>query len=163
MESVEDHGILLEAQPFGGGVTAPVPALEPVGDSGISSPARESRASLGRGGGTKTAPRARADAKKKPARKPRRMKKTQTENAEANASAPDADARHLGHRRGDPAEDVALRERQFRGRARARKTKVSFANALDAKNALPLPKTWRGRFRAFFDAAAAREAFVRPS
>ena len=59
--------------------------------------------------------------------------------------------------------DVALRERQFRGRARARKTKVSFANALDAKNALPLPKTWARPLPGFFDAAAAREAFVRPS
>ena len=165
VESVEDHGIYFEAQPFGGGVTAPVPALEPVGDSGIfgvprGGPARASDAEEGR----KTAPRARADAKKKPARKPRRMKKTQTENAEANASAPDADACDiLGIAEVIRAEDAALRERQFRGRARARKTKVSFANALEAKNALPLPKTWARPLPGFFDAAAAREAFVRPS
>ena len=165
-ESTEDHGIYFEAQPFGGGVTAPVPALEPVGDSGIfgvprGGPARASDAEEGR----KTAPRARADAKKKPARRSRRMKKTQTENAEANASAPDADIEGdiEGIAEAIRAEDVAARERQFRERARARKTKVSFANALDAKNALPLPKTWARPLPGFFDAAAAREAFVRPS
>jgi hypothetical protein len=93
------------------------------------------------------------------------MKKTQTENAEANASAPDADIEGdiEGIAEAIRAEDVAARERQFRERARARKTKVSFANALDAKNALPLPKTWARPLPGFFDAAAAREAFVRPS
>lgn len=168
-ESVEDHGIYFEAQPFGGGVTAPVLTLKPVGDVVRDEPCGAF------GGGTKhaeekdekrkPAPRARADAKKKPARRSRRMKKTQTENAEANASAPDADIEGdiEGIAEAIRAEDVAARERQFRERARARKTKVSFANALDAKNALPLPKTWARPLPGFFDAAAAREAFVRPS
>ena len=168
-ESVEDHGIYFEAQPFGGGATAPVLTLKPVGDVVRDEPCGAF------GGGTKhaeekdekrkPAPRARADAKKKPARRSRRMKKTQTENAEANASAPDADIEGdiEGIAEAIRAEDVAARERQFRERARARKTKVSFANALDAKNALPLPKTWARPLPGFFDAAAAREAFVRPS
>ena len=168
-ESVEDHGIYFEAQPFGGGVTAPVLTLKPVADVVRDEPCGAF------GGGTKhaeekdekrkPAPRARADAKKKPARRSRRMKKTQTENAEANASAPDADIEGdiEGIAEAIRAEDVAARERQFRERARARKTKVSFANALDAKNALPLPKTWARPLPGFFDAAAAREAFVRPS
>jgi len=166
----DDHGTYLEAQPLGGfGSSASVfgaesePAKPRNGADGAAddvvavSPTTESFSS---GWKKKTTPSA----------KPRNRRR---------AKKPNAAERHVAKPHYDPtedasfdsvefvaeeirAQDVKTHRRRFRESARARKTKVSFANALDAKKNVSLPSAW-ARAEGFFDAETARAVFLRPS
>ena len=170
----EDHGIYVESRASrafddGDDVARDARGARPPGSNGA---VREAHASVREGGVVardagageeegETKPEGSTRGARAVAQTPRR-RQTKRANA-ATVSTRDEDAREVASvAEAIRAQDVVARERMFRERARARKTKVSFANALDAKNSLPLPNTW-ARSGGFFDARSARTAFLRPS
>ena len=147
----DDHGIYVEAQ-----------AVHAFGDA-ASFDATTRDTDREAGAGTKEAAKhtkearqksARADARTaRAARKGRTKKPSAAKNSVSTRDEETCEVASVAEE--IRAQDVAARERLFRELLRARKTKVSFANALDAKNALPAPNTW-ARPGGFFDASRAR-------
>ena len=163
----DDHGTYFEAQLIGGfGSSASVFGAESVtafsrtGADGVeedlasllSTETEKSSASKTMTSSAKPRNRRRA---KKPNAAERRtaFRGDPTENASDSVASVAEEIR---------AQDVKTHRRRFRESARLRKTKVSFANALDAKKNVALPSTW-ARAEGFFDAETARAVFLRPS
>ena len=162
----DDHGTYFEAQLIGGfGSSASVFGAESVtafsrtGADGVE----EELASLlstetEKSSASKTTPSAKPRNRRR-AKKPNAAERRTAFPGDPTENASDSVASVAEEIR---AQDVKTHRRRFRESARLRKTKVSFANALDAKKNVALPSTW-ARAEGFFDASTARAVFLRPS
>jgi hypothetical protein len=162
----DDHGTYFEAQLIGGfGSSASVfgaesvTAFSPTGADGVE----EELASLlstetEKSSASKTTPSAKPRNRRR-AKKPNAAERRTAFPGDPTENASDSVASVAEEIR---AQDVKTHRRRFRESARLRKTKVSFANALDAKKNVALPSTW-ARAEGFFDASTARAVFLRPS
>ena len=162
----DDHGTYFEAQLIGGfGSSASVFGAESVtafsrtGADGVE----EELASLlstetEKSSASKTTPSAKPRNRRR-AKKPNAAERRTAFPGDPTENASDSVASVAEEIR---AQDVKTHRWRFRESARLRKTKVSFANALDAKKNVALPSTW-ARAEGFFDASTARAVFLRPS
>ena len=163
----DDHGTYLEAQPLGGfGSSASVFGAESEtakprngADGDADDVVAVSRTTESFSSESKTTPSAKPRNRrraKRPNAAERRVAKPHHDPTEDACDSVEFVAEEIR------AQDVKTRRRRFRERARARMTKVSFANALDAKKNVSLPSAW-ARAEGFFDAETARAVFLRPS
>ena len=163
----DDHGTYLEAQPLGGfGSSASVFGAESEtakprngADGDADDVVAVSRTTESFSSESKTTPSAKPRNRrraKRPNAAERRVAKPHHDPTEDACDSVEFVAEEIR------AQDVKTRRRRFRESARARMTKVSFANALDAKKNVSLPSAWASA-EGFFDAETARAVFLRPS